>query len=150
MLCTTCGQPSARSLLGCWYCYHCAEEILEPIRDRVFIDEGGIGWGRQAGPLLPEWGERFARIECGLCAATWVGVIGEQCGYCMVRLERLLDDTRQALLHPNLTTDPQRRHLMLRDWAKRLAGAVREGVIEEGQARAAWQREVTVGRRTAA
>ena len=59
--------------------------------------------------------------------------------------DELLAESAYRLLHPTLTNDPARRPATLRDWGRRLAGAVREGVIDEHRARAAWARERKVG-----
>lgn len=42
------------------------------------------GRGYQVGRLRPDFGDRFADLECDNdeCGASWVGEIGEECAYC--------------------------------------------------------------------
>lgn len=147
--CETCSASGAVRQLGSRYiCHECAEVILEPIRDRHFIDECGIGWGRQSGSIRSEYGVRFAELTCGVCAASWVGVIGEPCNYCIERHKRLEADHATALLRPgahSIDTDAK-----LKAWAQRLADAVNAGLVDKQRARSAWQREVMNRDRVAA
>jgi len=148
-ICQTCNtEPAVRLIGSIAYCHTCAEAVLGPIRERVILDEGGIGTGQQTGPTRPDWGVGFADLQCGLCQATWVGLIGEPCSWCTARTDSLLEASRAALLHPardHTSTTAKRA-----DWAHRLAGAVKEQVITAHEARQAWDREVARDRRPAA
>jgi hypothetical protein len=47
------------------------------------------GVGRQNGPLRPDYGPNWAELKCDQCGATWVGVIGDPCGWCEKALEEM-------------------------------------------------------------
>lgn len=87
-----CGADAVRTLCAVAYCWTCAEAILEPLRDKHLVDEGGIGWGRQCGRLRPDWGPRYADLCCTICFATWTGPVGEACSWCIDRREALTAD----------------------------------------------------------
>jgi hypothetical protein len=134
-----CGAAAVRLIAAVACCSTCAHRILEPLRDRHLVDEGGIGWGRQNGPLRPDWGADWAELECTICSATWTGPIGEPCGYCQRTHELLVDAHRRVLLWPDaemLATEAKRA-----DWGRRLAWAVQEDIVTEHEARAALARE---------
>jgi hypothetical protein len=133
-----CGVPAVRLLCITALCHDCAEAILEPIRDRVFIDESGIGWGRQAGPLRTDWGERWARLQCTVCQASWVGPIGEVCGFCIRTHELLIDAHRKALLRPD--AEIMRTVAQRETWARRLADGVKAEILTVHEARSALAR----------
>lgn len=137
----SCGAPADRLLAASSYCDPCAEAFLEPIRGRVFSDEGGIGYGRQVGRMRPDWGPRFADLACSRCSATWTGPIGEPCSYCIRFVELAVDARREVLLRPDLPDD-DRRPAALKRWAHDLADAVKAELITEHEARAAWGRKV--------
>jgi hypothetical protein len=137
-----CGAPAVRTIAAIAYCSTCAHTILEPLRDTHLVDEGGIGWGRQCGPLRPDWGADWAELECTICRATWTGPIGEPCGWCVRTHELLLEAHRRVLLWPTaeqLETDAKRA-----DWVRRLAGAVSLDVITEVEAQVALARSKRV------
>lgn len=141
--CHQCGADAVRTLGAFPYCHTCAETILEPIRNRQFVDEGGIGWGRQAGPMRPDWGPTFADLCCTVCQATWTGPVGEQCGFCIRTRELLVDAHRRAMLRPDRwSDDPARAHRQQLDWAERLGRGVRAGLITRQEAESAMNREV--------
>lgn len=137
--CRACGQPSVRMLGIHVYCHECAEALLDPIRRRILWDESGIGIGFQHGRTRPDWGPGFAELECSVCSATWVGPVGEECGYCLRTHEALLDAHRAALLRP----DPEMLATAQKqaDWVRRLAWAVDAGLLHEHEARAVIRRQ---------
>jgi hypothetical protein len=141
--CSRCEAKPVRSLLGFDYCHSCAEAILAPIRDRVFTDEGGVGWGRQAGLMRPDWGPSCADVECTVCQATWVGRVGEPCGWCEASNAKQLRWQAEIVLTPP-DADPadQRFEGAMQGWADRLAIAVQAEIITEAEARGVWDRSL--------
>jgi hypothetical protein len=133
-----CGAAAVRTIAAIAYCSQCAHRVLEPLRDKHLVDEGGIGWGRQCGPLRPDWGDDWAELECTICRAGWVGPIGEPCGWCLRTHDLLLEAHRRVLLWP--TAEQLDGDMKRADWARRLAGAVVHDVIAEHEARAALAR----------
>lgn len=134
----SCSAPSVRLIGSVAYCHDCAEALLEPIRARVLTDESGVGYGRQSGRLRDDYGPRFAELTCSICAATWVGIIGEPCAYCETWLAAAIEDRRQHLLRPSLPDRDDRRHDRAVDaWTRALAEAVRAEIITIDEARAA-------------
>lgn len=142
-----CGQPASRTLAAVAYCDGCAETVLAPIRRRV-AERHGIGFGEQHGPMRPDWGPRFADLECSVCEATWVGPIGEPCSWCRDALEHMQQWQAEILLDPELPdVDDQRYEAAVTAWAERLGRGVKAELISESQMVAAIQREA--GRRVA-
>jgi hypothetical protein len=137
-----CGQPATRTLAAVPYCDPCAEVVLAPIRKKV-AQRTGVGYGMQVGRLRPDWGPRFADLECCLCEATWVGPIGEQCSWCADALDNMRAWQAEMLLRPELPDhDDQRYDAAVEAWAGRLGRGIAADLITEPQATAAIQREV--------
>jgi hypothetical protein len=93
-----CGQPATRTLAAVPYCDPCAEVVLAPIRER---HPSNGGYGRQIGLMRPDWGEGYADLECDHCHATWVGKIGEACGWCVKAMD---EPRRLQLINQGSTT----------------------------------------------
>jgi hypothetical protein len=95
-----CGQPATRTLAAVPYCDPCAEVVLAPIRERHPSN------GQQVGPLRPDYGPGWAELGCTTCGATWVGRIGDTCGWCI----KALDEPRTSKLRlappPDVHLDP--------------------------------------------
>jgi hypothetical protein len=137
-----CGQPATRTLAAVAYCHGCAEVVLAPIRRHV-AEHHGIGFGLQVGRLRPDWGPRYADLQCCLCEATWVGPIGEQCSWCTEALDNMRAWQAEMLLRPELPDhDDQRYDAAVEAWAGRLGRGIAADLITEPQATAAIQREV--------
>jgi hypothetical protein len=137
-----CGQPATRTLAAVAYCDACAEVVLAPIRRRV-AEHHGIGFGEQHGTLRPDWGPRYAELECCLCEAGWVGPIGEPCSWCTDALDNMRQWQAEILLRPELPdADDDRYEAAVQAWAERLGRGVRAELITESQMVAAISREV--------
>lgn len=101
------------------------------------------GRGFQDGPLRPDFGEGWAELRCDQCSATWVGVIGDPCGWCQdARIDMQLGqqalDRRNGRLHavpdPDVS-DADEDHLPEEhDWTPidlvTIAAAMRSGDYE--------------------
>ena len=141
MNCAMCGKPATRSLLAVDYCTACAEAILEPIRQHVITDEGGIGWGQQHGPTRPDWGPRYADLHCTKCDATWTGPIGEPCSWCTDSIDRMRQWQAEIVLTPPDTDPDDIRHpAAMAGWKQRLDVAIDAELITRHQAGHAWRR----------
>lgn len=104
------------------------------------IDRHLNGHGVQDGPLRPDYGDGWAELKCDQCGATWVGVIGDPCGFCQdaridMQLQQRELDRRNGRLHvvpdPDVT-DADEEHLPAEhDWAPvdlvAIAAAMRTG-----------------------
>ncbi len=86
-----CGQPATRTIGTINYCHDCAETVLAPLRAK---HPSSGGHGQQTGPMRPDWGDRHAELTCDHCGATWVGPIGETCGWCV----KAVDEPRRLKL----------------------------------------------------
>lgn len=130
--CNMCGLPAVRKLADRSYCATHASEIFRTFDPIVWGLDGGIGL------FVGARDDGMADVVCSACQATWVGVPFERCGYCAAHLERALRWAAQDVLKPpqNQSGDA------MRAWARRMAAAVREGVVTGDRANAAWRREV--------
>jgi hypothetical protein len=135
----SCGGAGVKNLGVDGYCAAHLGELFESLDPSVFTINGL--W-LQDGLMRPDHGAGWAECRCLACAATAVALVGSPCSYCELARARMIVWQAETLLHPELPDDG-RRPDALRSWAHRLAGAVREGVVDEGKARAAWHREVT-------
>lgn len=101
------------------------------------------GIGRQDGPLRPQWGHGWADLTCDTCGATWVGPVGEACGWCDMAEERQRQWQAEVLLSTELP-DPEASNFAdaARGWGRRLKRAIDAELITTEQAQRAWQRSV--------
>jgi hypothetical protein len=113
---------------------------------------GEAGHGYQCGPLRPDWGEGWADLRCDVCAATWVGPIGEPCEWCIRLAEDLCRWQAETVLRPPDDIDPDMHPTELRRrrdaWAQRLLVAVEAGLVSRQQAKGVatrWWQRVTGG-----
>lgn len=153
--CADCTGPAAGVNWGVLaLCETCLERRRAPIRERVIARQGDVdrwpppsldGRGIAVGPI-----EQTAELSCDQCGHGWYGPPGEPCGWCRHALDELVRSQRTMLLWPELpAADPGYRHTQERRrhavdlWAERLAGAVIAGTITEGEARDAYDREVS-------
>lgn len=138
-----CGAATTTNVARIAMCDECATTLLDLVRGQLVARRDGVGLGRQSGPLLEAWGPNWARIECELCEASWVGPIGEACGWCMRRVKRLRVEQRELLLRPDLPAldDEERRLEALKAWGSRLRVGHEAGVITRGELDVAWRRE---------
>ena len=133
-----CGAIAYRLIGTVAHCDACADELLEPIRGRVILDESGIGTGRQVGVLRTDFGDRWADLACTLCPYQWVGPIAETCPACTDRAVRLQELQRARILRPVLPEPADPRYSAAMDaWHARIAGAVVAGLITADEADAA-------------
>jgi hypothetical protein len=160
--CHACGGDPTRTLGRFPYCDDCADERLTDIRARVLARDG-IGHGVGVGRALPEYGPRHILLSCTVCGAGWVGRYGERCHWCQTALQRQLADQRAELLWPSWQASdagaPRYDELSevdrrvwdrtrgqghgagsRRAWCRRLAGAVRAGLVTFDEAEAAMRR----------
>jgi hypothetical protein len=97
---TVCDALAVRTVGTQALCAAHVEELLEPIRERVYGRRGIRGWGRVVMPRAdcrPGWGD----LQCGTCGATWVGPDGDPCAWCERHLALLAEaqaeiDARRA------------------------------------------------------
>lgn len=144
--CCRCTELAVRMLGTEAFCAEHLEAVLGPIRERVADRDPFGGHGRQDGPLRPEYGPGWADVRCDRCSATWVGRIGDPCGWCDRSLALLLDMQREVLLHPELPDpDDQRRNAAEVAWAERLGRAVKVGLIPLATAQQVLNRTIVTG-----
>lgn len=131
-----CGLPGVRNIAASGFC----AEHLAAFYFRVL---GGLGVGRQVGPLRLDWGPNFANLECCVCEATWVGPLGEPCYWCE-RLDQIQRKHQAEIVSrpPDIDRADTRFVPAMRAWGERLARAVAAGIVTEDRARNAWRRQV--------
>jgi hypothetical protein len=136
-----CGRPADRLLASNAYCQGCLDAVLGPIRKAV-ARRTGIGYGEQHGPLRPDWGPRYAELQCCFCEAGWVGPVGEQCSWCDEALENMRRWQAEILMRPELPDHDDARYPdAVIAWMERLARGVVAELITEQQALAAVKRQ---------
>ena len=108
---------------------------------------GGVGGvGVRTGPFRDDHGPHAANIECDQCEASWVGVPGDPCGYCVERHQSIVMGQRDKTLHPpDDTTDTN----AMTAWLARLKTAVTAGIIDENDARFAYDKAKATNDRAA-
>jgi hypothetical protein len=112
-------------------------QIVEVQQDLVTDGTYMLGHGQQDGPMRPDYGLGWADLRCDRCAATWVGIINDPCGWCE-RSRLLLIDAQRAILRDPELCDPAdtRYPEQRRQWAQRLVTATAAGICTRGEARA--------------
>lgn len=149
MTCARCGEVASQVLCNVDLCQACWDAARAPLLARF----GGCRLYRigeqlvlevptravQFGRARPEYGADQFEVGCPVCAATWVGRVGDPCGWCADA------DARQRRYQMELTLTPPEVDPRLdayegamAEWARRLARAVEVGLIDAGAARAAW------------
>lgn len=99
------------------------------------------GYGEPYGALCPDYGPHVEELRCNACGATWAGVAGDACGWCVDRLERQQEHQAELLLSaPDVWPDDEQYNNRMRGWAKRMTVGVKAGLITERQARRAWHK----------
>ena len=139
--CSQCDDYAWRTIGTKAFCHDCFEDLLQPIRHRVFLPEGFDGTGKATG-ARPDFGAGYHDLECNQCEATWVGRANEHCSYCAGMYTRSLEEQKRLLLRPDLPDiAADSRTAALDAWADRLATAVAAEVVTRPQARQAFNRE---------
>lgn len=124
----------------------------------VGVTRSPVGYGGLwvAGVPRPDHGDGMTQLVCDVCAAGWVGLPGEPCGWCEDRYRRAVADERRRLLRPDWLggcdsqrydeladddkavwdrTRGQRRGAdAVREWVGQLVGAARRGVLTKDEA----------------
>jgi len=138
--CTKCDDDAARTVGAVALCDLHADAVLDPIRKRVFKQEGFDGIGIPTAPR-PDWGPLFHELECSGCAATWVGPRKTPCPWCAGLYERSVAEQRLILLRPDFPGSDAKNHdAAVKAWAERLAMSVTAGIVTERDARWALDR----------
>jgi hypothetical protein len=142
-VCRDCGDQAERTVGAVALCICCADEILDPIRDRVIEAATLDGVGYQIGVLRPEFGRHAADLECCSCRASWVGIPGEPCGWCERRRNAAVIEQGELVLRSPLPhSSDVRFDAAAAAWAERLAVAVRAGIVGEAEARRVFRQAV--------
>lgn len=76
----------------------------------------------------PSHGPGMWWMECTVCGATWVGLTGEECGWCLRRYLRQLADERVRLLAKR--PDESDEAWIRRMWSGQQRGVIRRHEIE--------------------
>lgn len=125
--CSTCGADGHRNLGTQGFCAAHLGELYARFNP-VSFGPVGVGLpGRSADPN---------ELSCARCGATWVGVLGEDCFWCWRTFSQMVDHQAERVLQPP-DADVDDRMAALAAWAKRLAVAVKAGLVSEPQARRA-------------
>jgi hypothetical protein len=101
------------------------------------------GIGVQHGPLRPDWGDGWADLVCDRCAATWTGLVGEECWWCWRALERMRQwQAELTLTPPEVDPDDERYVGAMEAWGMRMRIAVEAGLIDADVAGRTYRRAV--------
>lgn len=130
--CSTCGADGHRNLGIDGYCAAHLGALYARFDPMSF---GPVGVG------LPGRSTDPNDLSCARCGATWVGLMGEDCFYCWRTFSQMVDHQADRTLQPP-EFDVDDRQAALVAWAKRLAIAVKAGLVTEQQARRALAREM--------
>lgn len=129
--CSTCGADGYRNLGTQGLCAAHLGDLLRSFDPSVF-SEIGVGLPGRSGDLND--------LTCVRCGATWVGFVGDNCWWCWRSHASMLEHQADLVMRgPEPAED---RMVALAVWAKRLAVAVKGGIVTEQQARRALAREM--------
>ena len=129
--CTECGAPGARNLGANGYCGAHLAALHTLFDPAVFAYNGR---GHQMAPA-DDWGAPYATLACNACAATWIGISGEQCWWCQQAHRIMIDHQTELLLQPpDIDRDDQRYKPAMTAWADRLWVGVQAELITQPQA----------------
>ena len=138
--CHQCGGRSIKTLGTSDYCSPHLSALYAKFDPAVFQHHG---IGLQDGKLRPDWGDGFCDLRCVACDATWTGISGEACWFCERSRSIMIEHQIELLLRPpDVDRDDPRHATVMRAWARRLANAVKAGVVEQKLADAVWRRSV--------
>jgi len=138
--CTKCDDDATGTVGAVALCDLHADEVLDPIRKRVFRQEGFDGIGMPTAPR-PDWGPLFHDLECSGCAATFVGKRKTPCPWCEGLYERSVAEQRLILLRPDFpASDAKNYDAAVKAWIERVGRGVVADVITETEARRAVER----------
>lgn len=136
-----CPHAAVRTVGSEALCAEHVEQLLAPIRERVFTQPNADGVGKLYGVLRPEYGPLVGDLRCTTCSATWTGRLGELCWWCQRSNEIQREHQAELVLRPpDIDPDDARYDNTMTAWAQRLAVAVRAGLVTEQQARRVWDR----------
>jgi hypothetical protein len=133
--CSACGQPGARNVGTDGYCPRHLAELYGRFDPAVF-ELDGRGW--------PGRTDDDADLTCSACGATWTGVAGDLCRWCVARREHLRVYSAEMLLRPpEVDVSDDKYEARMRAWAGRMKHAVDAELITRESAQAAWRRTVS-------
>ena len=90
------------------------------------------GVGSQSGVMRPDFGPAHAHLECNACEATWVGIPGERCDWCVTsHLALIAHQAERVLQAPDVDPDDSRFGAAIEAWSYRLDIAVEAGLIDQ-------------------
>ncbi|MBU6315707.1 MAG: hypothetical protein KGR47_04305 [Acidobacteria bacterium] len=134
--CWKCGAHGVRNVGTRGYCgIHLAELFAQFSNDPWACD----GIAVTAGVARPEFGHGCTDVRCAACTATWVGVPGTRCPWCIRQRAVMLETQRAQLLHP---PEPEASDATFEAWGERLKRAVVAGIITRDDAARVWRRAV--------
>lgn len=134
--CWRCGATSSRAVGTRGYCSTHLAELLATFDPAVFALGGS---GLPCGAQRPELGPAVEDLRCVACGATWAGLAGELCAWCVRSRQALLDHERDLLLRLPDELDDERVVLA---WGDRLRRAVDVGLVTKPEAERVWRRAV--------
>ena len=139
--CHVCGGPGVRNVGTQGFCGAHLTELYVSFSPEVFASMHGVGL--QYGPMRPDWGPAYADLECSACEAAWTGVPGDACWWCQRSHAVMLEHQAELVLaRPDVHRADARYEPAMSAWARRLANAVKAGVVDERRAWLALEREV--------
>ncbi len=98
--------------------------------------------GLPYGPRRPELGPSIVDLQCCNCGATWSGITGEPCTWCIQGLERQQGYQAELLLRPpDVDPDNIEYATRIKAWIARMKVGIEAGLITRQQAANSFHRE---------
>lgn len=134
--CHRCGAPGVRNLGTQGWCADHLGALYERM-DVVVFALHGVGL-----PADAQGGSGVRSLACNACTATWKGLAGEACTWCTNAAVRLTEHQAELVVRPpGVDPDDINYDPLIGGWGRRLWVAVLDGLVDEHQARRAWDRE---------
>jgi hypothetical protein len=125
--------------VGRWgYCAEHLARLYRSFSPSAWV-EGGLGL--PVGQMRPEYGPLVQDVQCPRCGGGWAGVPFERCPWCIEAIDRQRQWQAEIVLTPPDVDPADARYAgAVEQWARRLARAVKAGIVDERTARRAVKR----------
>ena len=138
--CHECNGAGVRNVGSQGFCGAHLAALYSTLNKNVFAFNGV---GNQSGVMRPDFGPAHAHLECNACDATWVGIPGERCDWCVTsHLALIAHQAERVLQAPDVDYDDPRYSDAMRAWGSRLAIAADAGLIDRDSAERLISREL--------
>ena len=138
--CHECNGAGVRNVGSQGFCGAHLAALYLTLNKNVFAFNG---IGNQSGVMRPDFGPAHAHLECNACEATWIGIPGERCDWCVTsHLALVAHQAERVMQAPDVDPDDPRYTDAMRAWGQRLAIAADAGLIDRDSAERLINREL--------